>query len=177
MNWRVVCIWMQLLENNNNNQSIGWKQPLYLTTNKCHNGNVTHQSIKCYHKHHNRNEQHLQNQEQEDCFQYTQVTTSAHNKQQQTSMQAMKLLKWYQKISLPRTNVKHNERRNSNDIYKIKNKTVFTTHNRPQHATTNNQQAQWHQKIALPRTNTRHHNDNHIYDFMKKYIVSRILRL
>ena len=56
--------------------------PLHQTTNKCRNGkNVIHQSIKCYHKRHNSNERHLQNQDQGDCFQYTQVTTSAHKKQ------------------------------------------------------------------------------------------------
>ena len=59
------------LTSSNNQQVPPWK---------CHQ-----QNIKWYHKRHNRNKQHLQNQEQEDCFQYTQETTSAHNKQQATT--------------------------------------------------------------------------------------------
>ena len=38
-------------------------------------------------------------------------------------------VKWYRKISLPRTNTRYNECQNSHEIYKIKNKTVSTTPN------------------------------------------------
>jgi hypothetical protein len=109
------------------------QRSFHSTTNQCRNGNVTHRSIKCYHQRHNSNKWHLQNQEQEDCFQYTQVTTSAHNKQQALKQQVWR---WYWKIFLPRVNTRHYQSRNSNGIYKIKNKTVFTTHNRPQQTTT-----------------------------------------
>ena len=49
-------------------------------------------------------------------------------------------------------------------------------HNTQPPTTNNNRQVQWHRKISLPRTKTRH-NDNHIYDFIKKYIVNIILLL
>lgn len=71
-NRRVVCIWMQLVETTINRLMQAPHHSLHPTTNKCHHGNVTHRSIKSYHKRHNRNERHLQNQEHEDSFQYTQ---------------------------------------------------------------------------------------------------------
>ena len=82
INLRDVCIQMQLVETTikklmqapsscNNQQVLKWKfQP------------PKHQMQASYHKRHNSNVQHIQNQEQEDCFQYIQVTTSTHNKQQ-----------------------------------------------------------------------------------------------
>ena len=163
---------MQLVETTINRLMQAPHHSLHPTTNKCHHrGNVNHRSIKCYPKRQNRNERHLQNQEQEDSFQYTQVTTSAHNKQQPTTSTQATKWKWYRKISLPGIKTRHNDSRNSNDIYEIKNKTVFTTHNRQQQTTTNKH------NVALPRTNTRHHNDNHFYDFNQKYIVSIMLLL
>ena len=98
---------------------------------------------------------------------------------QVTSTQAPKW-QWYRKISVPRTNTRHNEHHNSNhDIYEIKtrtSKTIFTTHKRPQEAITNKHNGTRRSDCQEPTQGIMIIKQE-INDFIKKYIVSIILLL
>jgi hypothetical protein len=106
-------------------------------------------------------------------------TSDNKRPKQVTSTQAPKW-QWYRKISVPRTNTRHNEHHNSNhDIYEIKtrtSKTIFTTHKRPQEAITNKHNGTRRSDCQEPTQGIMIIKQE-INDFIKKYIVSIILLL
>ena len=156
INRRVVCIWMQLVETTINR--------LMQAPSSSNNQQVS--QWKCNPPKHQMLSQAPQQQHKTSTKSRARGMFSIHtsdNKRpkQVTSTQAPKW-QWYRKISLPRTNTRHNEHHNSNhDIYEIKNKTFFTTHKRPQQTTSTMVPEDL---IVLQRTNARHY---HMYDFIK----------